>query len=213
MTLGEIKQKVRMIGLHHFGSKQDLDPFGLEYLVLESANQIARKTDCLFGRRYLDLEEDVDEYCSPDMYRIRGVFKLEDNEYKRLRLLDFADRQVDRYRTQGNAVIDACILYATNRLRFLPTPTDNVTNGVMIEGYCQPGMIWQYDTNGNAVPLADDQECPLPDSAHDCLVYSVLYSRAMQMKDANVLALYKSEYLDRLGMVESNSAIYGRRTV
>jgi hypothetical protein len=74
-------------------------------------------------------------------------------------------------------------------------------------------MIWQYDTNGNAVPLADDQECPLPDSAHDCLVFSVLYSRAMQMKDANVLAIYKAEYLDRLGMVESNSAIYGRRTV
>jgi len=64
MTLGEIKQKVRMIGLHHFGSKQDLDPFGLEYLVLEAANQIARKTDCLFGRRYLDLEDGTDEYSS-----------------------------------------------------------------------------------------------------------------------------------------------------
>jgi hypothetical protein len=213
MTLGEIKQKVRMIGLHHFGSKQDLDPFGLEYLVLETANQIARKTDCLFGRRYLDIVSGTDEYCSPDMYRIRGVFKLDNNDYKRVRLLDFADRKVDAYRTQGNAVLDACILYGTNKLRFLPTPADSVTNGIMIEGYCQPGMIWQYDINGNPVALSDTQECPLPDSAHDCLVYGVLYARAMQMKDVNVLALYKGEYLDRLGVVESNSAIYGRRTV
>ena len=37
------------------------------------------------------------------------------------------------------------------------------------------------------------------------------YSESYEGKAA--IAIYKAEYLDRLGMVESNSAIYGRRTV
>ena len=214
MTLGEIKQKVRMVGLHHFGGKQDLDPFGLEYLIIETANEIARKTDCLFGRRYLDLVANQAEYCSPDMYRIRGVFLLkDDNTYERIKLLDYADRKVDVYRMNTGVQLDACILMGMNRLGFKPAPTDALTNGIMIEGYCQPGSIWQYDINGAPVALADSHECPLPDVSHDCLVYGILYKRAMQMKDADVLAIFKTEFNERIGQVESYAATYGRRTV
>lgn len=216
MTLADIKQKVRMVGLHHFGSKQDLDPFGLEYLIIETANEIARKTDCLFGRRYLDLTAGQSEYCSPDVYHIRGVFLLDttQNVYRRMLLMNFANRKVDRIREDtAQVVLDTAILYGMNKIGFAPTPTSSITNGIMLEGYCQPGSIWQYDVSGNPVALADTQECPLPNVAHDCLVYGVLAARAMQMMDANVLGMYKAEYLERLGMVESWAATYARRTV
>jgi hypothetical protein len=213
MTLGDIKQKVRMIGLHHFGSKADQDPFGLEYIVVETANQIARRTDCMFGRRYLDLVANQSEYCSPDVYRIRGIFLLESGDYKRLRLLDFSDRRVDDYRQTDSSGVDAAVLYAMNKVGIKPTPTAAVTNGLIIEGYCQPGNVWQYDVNGNPVTLADSHECPLPDVANDCLVYGVLYMRSAQMRDNDIIAFYKQEFEQRLGFVESFAATYGRRAV
>jgi hypothetical protein len=213
MTLGDIKQKVRMIGLHHFGSKADQDPFGLEYIVVETANQIARRTDCLFGRRYLDLVADQSEYCSPDVYRIRGVFLLESGDYKRLRLIDFADRRVDVYREANTAGVDAAILYAMNRIGIKPAPTEAITNGLIIEGYAQPGNVWQYDNNGNPVTLADTHECPLPEVAHDCLVFGTLYMRALQMKDSDIIAAFKAEFEQRLGFIESFAGTYARRTV
>jgi len=213
MTLADIKQKVRMVGLHHFGGKHDLDPFGLEYLIIETANEIARRSDCMFGRRYLDLVADQSEYCSPDIYRIRGVFKLKDGDYERIRILEFSSVSVDAYRTSSHYELDTCILMGMNRIGFKPAPTDALANGIMIEGFMQPGNVWQYDVNGNAVALDDAHECPLPDVAHDCVVYGVLYKRAMQMKDADSLALFRNEYLQHLGEVESFAAIYGRRTV
>jgi hypothetical protein len=216
MTLADIKQKVRMVGLHHFGGKQDLDPFGLEYLILETANEIARRTDCLFGRRYLDLTAGQAEYCSPDVYRIRGVFLLDTTQdvYRRMLLMNFADRKVDRIREDNSQTsLDTAILYGMNKVGFFPNPTDAVTNGIMLEGYCQPGSIWQYDISGNPVSLSDSHECPLPNVSHDCLVYGVLAARAMQMMEPQVLAMYKAEYLERLGMVEGWAATYARRTV
>jgi len=213
MTLGDIKQKVRMIGLHHFGSKADQDPFGLEYIVIETANQIARRTDCMFGRRYLDLVANQSEYCAPDVYRIRGAFLLEQGDYQRLRLIEFSDRRVDDYRESNNTGTNAAILYAMNRIGLKPAPDAAVTNGLMIEGYCQPGNVWQYDVNGDPVALTDAHECPLPEVAHDCLVYGVLYMRSAQMRDNDIIAFYKQEFEQRLGFVESFAATYGRRAV
>lgn len=213
MTLGDIKQKVRMLGLHHFGSKADQDPFGLEYIIIETANQIARRTDCLFGRRYLDLVANQSEYCAPDVYRIRGVFLLDTGDYKRLKLMDFSDRRVDEYRENGNTGVDTAILYAMNKIGIKPAPTAAVTDGLIIEGYCQPGSVWQYDINGAPVTLVDTHECPLPEVAHDCLVFGTLYMRALQMKDTDTIAAFKAEFEQRVGFVESFAATYGRRTV
>jgi hypothetical protein len=167
----------------------------------------------MFGRRYLDLVADQSEYCSPDVYRIRGVFLLESGDYKRLRLIDFSDRRTDSYRDATASAVDAAILYAMNRIGIKPAPTAALTNGIIIEGYAQPGIVWEYDVNGNPVTLVDTHECPLPEVAHDCVVYGVLYMRAAQMKDNDLLALWKQEYEQRLGFIESFAATYARRTV
>lgn len=214
MTRAEIKQRIRVLGSHLFNTGADQDPFGLDILLIEQANQIARSTDCLVGRRYLDLVADEDEYCSPDIYKVRGVFYLQGSDYNRLRTMVFSAQTFDSNRNDGSASYpDVCAVYGMNRIRLKPAPSAALTNGLMVEGYCQPGNIWQYNTSGTidtSVPT-EDHECPLPVVAHDCLIYAVLYARAMQMRDAPGMQMYFPEYQRRLGDVEAYAATYHTR--
>jgi len=100
-----------------------------------------------------------------------------------------------------------------NKIEVYPPPSSNITNGLMVEGYGIPGDYWVYDVNGNAVAMSDSSECPLPEVAHDCLVYGVLANRAMQEGDANAFQMYTSQYDNRLGLVESYAATYARKAV
>ena len=214
MTRAELKQRIRVLGSHLFNTGADQDPFGLDILLIEQANQIARATDCLVGRRYLDLVADEDEYCSPDIYKVRGVFNLQGSDYNRLRTIVFSAQAFDGNRNDGSASYpDVCAVYGMNRIRLKPAPNAALTNGLMVEGYAQPGNIWQYNTSGTidtSVPT-EDHECPLPVVAHDCLIYAVLYARAMQMRDAPGMQMYFPEYQRRLGDVEAYAATYHTR--
>lgn len=215
MNLGQIKQKIRMMGRHYFGSDSDRDPFGLESIIFESANQIARKTDCLVGRRYLDIIAGTSDYCSPDIYKIR-VLKVKDDsgDYFQPTLYSFSNQMVDEYRYRTpQTVPDVVVLRGMNAIILYPPPAAAVTQGLLVEGYAQPGAYWAYDSTGTALANTDATECPLPDVAHDCLVYCTLYMRALQMRDGDGLQLFKTEYLDRLGAVESFAATYARRAV
>jgi hypothetical protein len=100
-----------------------------------------------------------------------------------------------------------------NKVSVYPPPAAIITQGLMLEGYAIPGDYWVYDVNGVALPMNDDAECPLPDIAHDCLVYGVLAQRAMQSKDGDGFQMYQAQYVDRIGMVESFAASYARRAV
>lgn len=214
MTRAELKQRIRVLGSHLFNTVADQDPFGLDVLLIEQANQIARSTDCLVGRRYLNVTQGEDEYCAPDIYKIRGIYFLEGGEYKRLRQVVFSAKIFDEHRNQTTASTpDICAIYGMNRIRIKPAPSANVTSGLMIEGYCQPGDIWQYNANGNidlSTPV-EDHECPLPVVAHDCLIYAVLHARAIQMRDSAGIQLYFPEYQRRLGDVEAYAATYHTR--
>jgi hypothetical protein len=215
MNLGQIKQKVRMLGRHYFGGEHDRDPFGLDYIILEATNDIARKTDCYVGRRYLSTVGGTSDYCSPDIYKIRVIrIKDETGDYTEIKLASFSDQILDDYRNmQPEYVPQFCVVHGMNKIVLMPPPSSSVTNGLLIEGYAQPGDYWQYDSNGDPVPNTDTTECPLPEMAHDCLVYNVLYLRAMQLRDMDGMTIYKGEYLDRLGHIESNAAMYVRRSV
>lgn len=214
MTRAELKQRIRVLGGHLFNTGFDQDPFGLDVLLIEQANQIARATDCLVGRRYLDLVANEDEYCSPDIYKIRGIYYLDGTDYYRLRQVNFSSTDFDSQRNDTtSSTPDVCAVYGMNRIRVKPAPSAALTSGLMVEGYCQPGNIWQYNTSGTidtSVPT-EDHECPLPVVAHDCLVYAVLHARAMQMRDAGGIQLYFPEYQRRLGDVEAFAATYHTR--
>jgi len=215
MTRGEIKRRIRLLGRHYFGSESDQDPFGLDLLIIEVANQIARSTDCFTGRRYLDLAADTTDYCAPDIYRVRNVqVKNTGGDWQRMRILDAYNRKVDMVRNDGSSSFPTVAVFTgMNKVSVYPAPASAITQGLMIEGYAIPGDYWQYDVNGNAQPMTDATECPLPDIAHDCLVYGVLAQRAMQSKDGDGFQIFQAQYVDRLGMVESFAATYARRAV
>jgi len=215
MTRGEIKRRIRLLGRHYFGSDSDQDPFGLDLLIVEVANQIARSTDCFTGRRYLDLVADTSEYCAPDIYRVRNVqVKNTGGNWERMRIFDAYNRKVDMVRNDGSSAYPTLAVFTgMNKVSVYPPPASAITQGLMLEGYAIPGDYWQYDVNGNAQTMTDATECPLPDIAHDCLVYGVLAQRAMQSKDGDGFQMFQAQYVDRLGMVESFAATYARRTV
>jgi hypothetical protein len=216
MTRANLKQRIRVIGGHLFNTGADQDPFGLDLLLIEMANQIARSTDCLVGRRYLDTVAGQDEYCAPDIYKVRGIYFLDNGEYKRVRQMNWSTVEFDSRRNDTTATTpDLVVIYGMNRIRFKPAPTNAITSGVMLEGFMQPGDIWQYNANGTidtSVPT-EEHECPLPQVAHDCLVYAVLYQRAMQLRDVPGMQIYLGEYQRRLGDVEAYAAMYHTRMV
>jgi hypothetical protein len=104
------------------------------------------------------------------------------------------------------------MVFGMNRIKLWPTPTANLTDGVMIEGYAIPGDTWTYNVDGSpSTASADQQECPLPSVAHDAVVYGVLYKKAMQQRDMEMIPYYRDEYERRVGMVESFASTYARR--
>lgn len=215
MTLGQIKQRIRMMGRNYFGSEADRDPFGLEFVIFETANQICRKTDCLVGRRYLDLEAGVHDYCAPDIYKIRVVkIKDVDGDYFQPQLLNFSNQMLDEYKYRDTQQLPEVVaLRGMNGIGVYPAPSSLITQGLLIEGYAQPGDTWAYDASGVAIVNTDNTECPLPDVAQDCLIYGSLYMRCLQMRDGDGITIFKNEYMDRLGAVESYAATYARRAV
>jgi hypothetical protein len=135
-------------------------------------------------------------------------------DWQRMRILDAYNRKVDMVRNDGSSAFPTIAVFTgMNKVSVYPPPASAITEGLMLEGYAIPGDYWQYDVNGNAQTMTDATECPLPDIAHDCLVYGVLAQRAMQSKDAEGFQLYQAQYVDRLGMVESFAATYARRPV
>ncbi len=215
MNLGQIKQRVRMLGRNYFGTDADRDPFGLDYIIKESANQIARNTDCLVGRRYLSLVAGQTIYATPDIYKIRATRFLDSNgDYVQPRMYNYGDQMLVALANKpAQAWAEAVGIRGMNEIAIYPTPSVAVTNGVMVEGYAIPGEYWAYDSSGNPIVNTDATECPLPVVAHDCLIYGVLADRAMQMMDPNGMQIFKAQYMDRLGQVESYAAMYMRRTV
>lgn len=215
MTRGEIKRRIRLLGRHYFGSESDQDPFGLDLLIIEVANQIARSTDCYNGRRYLDLAIDTSEYCAPDLYRIRNVqVKNTGGNWERMRVFDAYNRKVDMVRNAGSSAYPTIAVFTgPNKVSVYPPPATALPQSLMLEGFAIPGDYWEYDSLGVAQPMTDSTVCPLPEVAHDCLVYGVLAQRAMQSRDIDGFNMYQSQYTDRLGMVESFAATYFRRAV
>ena len=151
------------------------------------------------------------QYCS-----ILLIYFLDNGDYKRVRQMNWSTVEFDSRRNDTTATTpDLVVIYGMNRIRFKPAPTNAITSGVMLEGFMQPGDIWQYNANGTidtSVPT-EEHECPLPQVAHDCLVYAVLYQRAMQLRDVPGMQIYLGEYQRRLGDVEAYAAMYHTRMV
>lgn len=216
-TRAEIKRDVRILGRELFGGDASRDPFGLDILVKEVVNDVARRTDCYVGRRILATGVDTVEYCAPDVYRILNVYWRNpvSLEYKRLPISWHYERANDHWRNEASSTeIRRVSVFGTNVVAVYPPVASGYTSGdgLMIEGYAIPGDYWVYDSLGRAQEPTEADPCPLPDWAQDCVVYGVLAMRAKQMRDRDGIAIWEGEYLKRLGDVEAFAATYARRS-
>lgn len=214
MTRGEIKRRVRMYFPESVGTQGWDDPFALDSLVKDAANEVARLTDCLEDVRYLDVTAGTQTYCSPDTYRPTAVFiKNSSDSWERMRVMRSQDDNFDQYRFDSQADPPTHVAFrGGNQILLGPTPSVTRAAGLMIEGYVQPGEYWVYNSGGTAQPVADTDECPLPVWAHDAVVYNVLVKRAEIAREFNMAEMFRAQYRKHLGDAEAKSGLYQARS-
>jgi hypothetical protein len=214
VTRGEIKRRVRMYYPESPGSTGWDDPFALDSLIKDAANEVARLTDCYEDIRYLDVTAGTQTYCSPDTYRPVAVFiKNSSGDWERMRVMRSHDDNFDQFRFDQQADPSTHVGFrGGNQLLLAPTPSVTRAAGLMVEGYCQPGEYWVYDSGGTAQAPTDSDECPLPVWAHDAVVYNVLAKRAEIAREFNASEIFRRQYKTHLGDAEAKAGLYRARS-
>jgi hypothetical protein len=214
MTRGEIKRRIRMYYPESPGTQGWDDPFALDSLIKDAANEVARLTDCYEDIRYLDIVANTQVYCSPDTYRPVAVFAKDSSDnWQRLKVMRSHDDNFDQFRFDSAS--DPCShvgFRGGNQLLLAPVPSVTRSAGLMIEGYCQPGEYWVYSSGGVAQAAADSDECPLPVWAHDAVVYHALTKRAEIAREYPAAETFRRQYRTHLGDVEAKAGLYMARS-
>jgi len=122
MNLGSNWTTSKNAGSELFGTDADQDPFGLDYIIKESANQIARNTDCLVGRRYLSLVAGQTIDATPDIYKIRATRFLDANgDYVQPRMYNYGDQMLVALANKpAQAWAEAVGIRGMNEIRISP---------------------------------------------------------------------------------------------
>lgn len=190
------------------------DPFALDQLVKDVANEVARQSDCHEDVRYLDVEADTQVYCAPDVYRPVAVFiKNSSGEWNRAYTMRSHDDNFDSYRFSDAADPATHVGFrGGNQILLAPTPSVTRSAGLLIEGYCQPGETWVYDSDGTAQAATENDECPLPVWSHDAVVYGCLARRAEIARDFPAAQMFRQEYANLLGDVCAKAGLYLARS-
>ncbi len=224
MTLGEIKRRVRVMLRLNPGDEVGDDPFFIQDAIISAADRIAQATDCYFARRTFDTVAGTSEYCLPELYRIETANALDArSQWNPLYVFDSpaaADAQMFSFwRNDSTADPPLYLIYeGPGQMKLYPTPSVSRTGGVSFEGWLKPGQVWSRDGSGNAVTLADTQECPLPSMAHEAVVLEAVYQVALglALDKANygpMLPLYKKTADRERGKVERDSMEFHQRSL
>jgi hypothetical protein len=225
-TRGDFKSRLRReLGLHS-GTTLGGDPFSLNDIVREAADEVASRTDCLYGQRTADLTAGTVVYCLPDFYKPKVVDVLDaSGEWQELTIVDDpGDMDAlagPAWRTENGADPPTTgVFYGVNTVHVSPPPSVSRTAALRFEGYRKPGEFWVYDSDtGLGVTLTDSHECPLPVWAHEA-VYRCARLKAAAIEAATrpeigkLLAFHQQQYDGRggeLGRVEANAALHHRR--
>jgi len=140
-------------------------------------------------------------------------------KYSLLRVAGLAtvDRQTGGDWRSDSASDPPCriALRGVNQWELSPPPSTSRADGLVMEGYAEPGDVWSYDEDGVAEALTDDSPCPLPDWAQSrgIIVAGVLARRFRRYRDYNAADRYRVEFAELLGSVEKHAALYARRCV
>lgn len=224
MTLGEIKRRLRVLLRLNPGDEVGDDPFFIQDNIVAAADRVAQATDCYFGTRTFDTVASTSTYCAPDLYRIETVNALNaQSQWQPLYIFDSpasADALFSSWwRNDTTSDPPRFIIYhGPGEFRLYPTPSISRSGGVSFEGWMKPGQVWSRDGSGNALTLADTQECPLPAFAHEAVVLEAIYQTALALaldkpNYGPMLPLYKRNADRERGKVERDSMEYSQRGI
>lgn len=205
MTLGEIKRRLRVLLRLNPGDEVGDDPFLIQDNIVAAADRICQATDCLFGTRTCDITALTTNYCMPEFYRVETSNILDaQSQWQPLYIFDTpagADAIFSSWWRNDSSTDPPrfCVFYGPGEVRLYPTPSITRTGALRFEGWMKPGQVWSRDGSGNAITLADSQECPLPSWAHEAVVLEAIYQTAM------VLALDKPNYTPMLPLYQRNA--------
>ncbi len=204
MNRGQIKE----LGLLHAGgdfrSASEGDPFHPDDLLNLAADEIAGFVS-FYTFACANLVAGQADYQMPNLSRPGAVMVKDENSKWRPVTVTTADALNRRDGVGGRGRVaswrnlatqrtpDFCIISGENHLRFVPAPSTNVSCGYKVEGWGVPGNVWAWDSEGDPLPLADTQECPLPTRFHTTVAdrYALLLMEVYQ-------AMYEAERYKRV---------------
>lgn len=201
------------------------DPFSLAELIRDATDEVAFRTECLYGQRATALTAGQADYCLPDFFKVKGVYRGVTADGTRIPLsLYDTPQQFDRLtgkRENRNLPGLPILAYFSGpngvTLWAVPDASVAAANTLVFEGYRKPGQFWKYDPDTLAgIAFAPDHYCPLPVWTHEAVYRCAKYKAAQSDERAWVVrnvVLWKAEYDGRggeLGRVEAAAATHHR---
>lgn len=189
------------------GTPGHASPFGWDRLVNFAADDIARKTRIYYVECTLPVIKGQAQYCAPPIDRIIGA-RIKSAEGDNISAI-FADAS-DRFSMRGypdydepNGTPRIIAALGANTIRLTPTPdfaTDPAgpsAGGVYMEGYGHPADTWP----------SDDDECPLPEKAHQAVIWHACASRSRRMKDYAAMQAYEGHLQKELNQLSRDMMV------
>jgi hypothetical protein len=160
------------------------DPFSAEYLLDEAANKVCRATDCFWREFRMDLVTGRNLYCDPLLYKIPAIYLISDTgdqrllERKSVRDMDGSYFGWREWNTNSNPTF--AVAQGMNRFLLAPGPSTDRNSALIFTGFSVTADNSEAQTF-HLWPGADD-ECPMPQEAHDAVLYLFICDRLKQMK-------------------------------
>lgn len=222
MTLGEMIRDIELELDLGRGSDEGASYLFIRQRLVDGANYIADKTDCLFGTRTINMVAEQSLYCLPGDLKRQNAVNILDAAGQWWPLTTFdspghADQMYGSDWRNRDSVDPPTIgiFYGRNKIELYPPPSEDRDESVRFNGVWKPGPFWAWDdTTFEGIPLADTQECPLPQVAHPCLVAWGKWKAASKDKRAEQRTRageFQGEFNSLLGDIEADTATYKQR--
>lgn len=175
-----------------------------------AADYVCKLTDCYYYEQVDDLVAGQSTYCVAKVWKPKNYYTLDSNG-NRIALQKEPTRSADR-RLWGwrqwnpTAWPHHVIVDGSTILNVAPAPIADVAGGLIVDGFCLSTLpavghaSHQWDT--------DDDECPLPQWAHDAVSYRYIYLRLRQLLAVEpaakeLMAQYNADFLNEIKQVET----------
>jgi len=187
--------------------EMDSDPFSLQRIIDEVANDVSRKTRISMRRFTADIAGTTDSpqesVCVPELYEIISLLATlgtDNTASKRLLRqvgIEEADRYMQEWRENPASGFPRFYIYAPPKVYLYPQPDYACTGGLVFEGYASPIAAWP---SGTDVPK-------VPERVIDTIVYGAAARWGMEYPEipnvAQRAATFGALYDERIGELEA----------